>query len=93
LILGLLPTRFVQTLKFPLGVVIGTIFTPPDGTSSRPVLPKYDSTAAGTSEVDVGGAEGEQAPTPSTVIKNAILFMRPPRQVGAVFLCAKFVEL
>jgi hypothetical protein len=79
LILGLLPTRFVQTLKVPLGVVIGTIFTPPDSTSSRPVLSKYDSTGAGTSEADVGVAECEQVQTPSMVIKNAILFMRPPR--------------
>jgi hypothetical protein len=41
-------------------------------------LSKYDSPAAGTCEVDAGGAEGEQAQTLSMVIKTAIRFMRPP---------------
>ena len=34
---GLLPIRFVQTLKVPRGVVIGIIRTPPDSTSGFPV--------------------------------------------------------
>jgi hypothetical protein len=37
---GLLPVRFVQTWNVPFGVEIGIIFTPPESTSSRPVLSK-----------------------------------------------------
>jgi hypothetical protein len=35
LFFGLLPTRFVQTLKVPLGVLIGIILMPP--VAGRPV--------------------------------------------------------
>ena len=44
---GLLPTRLVQTLNEPFGVVIGINRTPPVDASSRPVLSKYDDDAAG----------------------------------------------
>jgi len=37
---GLLPSRFVQTLKDPEGVSIGTIRTLPEMMSSRPELSK-----------------------------------------------------
>src|SRR5580704_5934226 len=41
LIRGLLPTRLVQTLNFPLGVWISIVLTPPLNTSARPALSKY----------------------------------------------------
>src|SRR6516164_2045789 len=38
---GLLPKRRVQTLKVPLGVVIGSRRTPPESRSSRAELSRY----------------------------------------------------
>src|SRR4030095_7161846 len=55
---GLLPVRFVHTLHVPFAVVIGIRFTPPDKTSSRPVLSKYeageDALEASEGEEDAG---------------------------------------
>src|SRR5271156_3410088 len=49
--LGLLPTRLVQTRKGPLGVWIVIILTPPESTSSRPEESKYAVGAAFTGMV------------------------------------------
>src|SRR5262245_46024165 len=52
---GLLPVRFVHTLNVPAAVVIGIRFTPPDRTSSRPVLSKYEA-----GEYAFEASEGEE---------------------------------
>ena len=38
LVVGLLPTRLVQTWNSPYGVLIGIIRTPPESRSIRPVV-------------------------------------------------------
>jgi hypothetical protein len=55
---GLLPVRFVQTVNVPFGVAMGIRFTPPDSTSSRPVLSKYEPAgeAVATSPAPVGAS-------------------------------------
>ena len=44
---GLLPTRLVQTLKLPFGVEMGIIRTPPVNTSLRPALLNQAAGGAG----------------------------------------------
>src|SRR5687768_14721126 len=80
LTVGLLPTRFVQTLKMPFGVLIGIIFTPPDRTSSRPVLSKYTDAGAGADDATGGVSRAdEHADVAMTALRDsARRFMATP---------------
>src|SRR5262249_19742725 len=81
LIRGLLPVRFVQTVKVPFGVVMGIRFTPPVSTSSRPALSKYAAVkgllVAGEADedevsrpVEAGPAQPCRARATTSVVQN-----------------------
>jgi hypothetical protein len=89
---GLLPVRLVQTVNVPFGVAMGIRFTPPDSTSSRPVLSKYEPTgeAVATSPapiiasapVEPGRAHPCASKPISIVIQSVFIDSPPPRRAS-----------
>src|SRR5262249_7932201 len=79
-IVGLLPTRLVQTLNVPFGVAIGIIFTPPVNTSSRPAEARYPFAALRA--LAPGAGEHALTATAQTIqgISRLIVFSRTGRR-------------